>query len=204
MTTEELILGHFDKALTPDDESRLQRTLSGSPEARSLYDQHAALQQLLASDVAALAPSARLDKLAIAGALGALPEAVGGGGAAGWLGGKMVAGIAAILVVGASIAMLVNSGSKQNQTAPVNVPASQQAPVVNIAPAVPAPEPPKSKVAPEKEKPAEIASSATKSAKPARKQTIASAGRKATNPLKIDTQRTDVKPEIKVQPSSPK
>ncbi|MEO5930305.1 MAG: hypothetical protein ABIR47_10275 [Candidatus Kapaibacterium sp.] len=196
MTTEELILGHFDKALTPDDESRLQRTLSGSPEARGLYDQHAALQQLLASDVAALAPSAGLDKLAIAGALGAVPEAVGGGGAAGWLGGKMVAGIAAVLVGGASIAMLVTSGSKPDQSVPVNGPA----PVVNVTPTLPAPEPPKNEVPPEKEKPAEIASSTTKIVKPARKQTIASAGRKTTNQLKIDSRRTDVETNTQVKP----
>ncbi|MDB5036031.1 MAG: hypothetical protein JWQ98_3272 [Chlorobi bacterium] len=193
MTTEELILGHFDKALTPDEESRLQKTLSGSPEARALYDQHAALQQLLASDVAGLAPSAGLDKLAIAGALGAVPEAIGGG-AAGWLGGKMVAGIAAVLVGGASIAMLVNSGSNQNQIPPVNVPASQQAPVVRVAPAVPTPESPKTEAAPETVKPvADVAPATSRVVKPVRKQAIAAVGRKAGTRLSIDSKGTDIK-----------
>ena len=112
MTTEELILGHFDESLTPVEEHQLQELLGRSPEARTLFEQHGALHRMMASDVGTLAPSSSLDDAALAAALGAVPEAIGGGAAAGWFGGKVAAAVALVAAGGISVALFSSSGSK--------------------------------------------------------------------------------------------
>lgn len=132
MTTEDLILGHFDGTLTPQEESRLQAEMSASPAARSLYEQHRSLHMMLSSDAASLVPSARLDKAVVTAALGAVPETIGGG-ALSWLTTKVAVGISAVVAGGVSIVMLSNSGSDA-------VPPATPAPAVHTAPA-PSPAP---------------------------------------------------------------
>src|SRR4051794_15417923 len=110
MTTEELILGHFDRALTPQEEKLLQQRLSASPEARAMYEQHRNLDGYLSNDAMSLAPSAHLDEMTLAAALSAVPELISGGSSA-WFSGKIVATLAAVIVGGASIALLTTSGS---------------------------------------------------------------------------------------------
>lgn len=126
MTTEDLILGHFDGTLTPQEESRLQAEMSASPAARSLYEQHRSLHMMLSSDAASLVPSARLDKSVVTAALGAVPETIGGG-ALSWLTTKVAVGISAVVAGGVSIVMLNNSG-------PDTVPPAAPAPAVSTAP----------------------------------------------------------------------
>ncbi len=133
MTTEDLILGHFDGTLTPQEESRLQAEMSASPAARSLYEQHRSLHMMLSSDAASLVPSARLDRSVVTAALGAVPETVGGG-ALSWLTAKVAVGLSAVVAGGVSIVMLNNSGP--DTVAPAApAPAVSTAPVPSQAPA---------------------------------------------------------------------
>lgn len=133
MTTEDLILGHFDGTLTSAQEAQLQAELNGSPEIRSLYEQHRSLHSMLCADAASLAPSARLDEAVVAAALGAAPEVIGGS-VVSWLTGKVVVGISAALVGGISIIMLAGPGAEKP-----SVPADVPDPVVRTVPASPAP-----------------------------------------------------------------
>lgn len=132
MTTEDLILGHFDGTLSSEHEARLAAEMNTSPEVRSLFEQHKSLHAMLNADAATLAPSSRLDKAVVAAALSAVPEAIGTG-AVSWFTGKVIAGISAVVVGGISVAFLVSSGSADEKP----VPSQQPAPVVRTIPAAP-------------------------------------------------------------------
>lgn len=134
MTTEDLILGHFDGTLSSEHEARLTTEMNTSPEARALFEQHKSLHAMLNADAATLAPSSRLDKAVVAAALGAVPEVIGTG-AVSWFTGKMIAGISAVVIGGVSVAFLVGSGSDDEKP----VPSQPPAPVVRTVPATPAP-----------------------------------------------------------------
>lgn len=119
MTTEELILGHFDKMLTPEQETALQEALTGSAETRALYDQHSHLNALMVADAELLEPSSRLNESVVAAALVALPEVIGGGAAL-WFSGKFVASVAAVVIGGGSVYFATRGPAPE----PVGVPKS--------------------------------------------------------------------------------
>jgi hypothetical protein len=134
MKAEELIIGHFDKTLTQTQEAELQQLLTASPEARSLYERHDAIESMMVSDAATLAPSEKLDEVAIGAALGLLSE-VSGSGAGFWLGGKIAAAITAVAVGGISIALITSSGSDHTST----VAPKKETPAARNLPSTPAP-----------------------------------------------------------------
>jgi hypothetical protein len=192
MSTQELILGHFERALTPEQEKLLQQQLSASPEARAMYEKHRNLEGYLNNDAAALAPSSRLDEITIAAALSVMPEVIAGGTAA-WFSGKMIATVAAVVVGGASVALFTTSGSKQNTVTP-----AAKSPVVRTMPATPAPITPPE--APTNEPAATTTGSETPAAteRPARKAQATSAQKprdlaKPSNKLKPPPGSTTVK-----------
>src|ERR1041384_2233901 len=128
MTTEELILAHYDGALTSAQEQHLQELLGRSPEAHSLFEQHGVLQRMLAGDADLLAPSSRLHASALARALATAPEPISSG-AAGWFSGKVAAAIAVVVAGGVTVAVL-SSGPHTSDVPPASVPVEHAAPAV--------------------------------------------------------------------------
>jgi hypothetical protein len=123
MNAEDLIIAHFDRSLTVEQEAELQQLLADSPDARTLFERHEAMESMMEKDSAALAPSRELDEVVIASALGLLSGA--GGGAALWFSGKIAAAVSAVAVGGLAIALVTTS-------APEKTPAPAQK---NIPPA---------------------------------------------------------------------
>ncbi len=204
MTTEELILAHYDGALTSTQERSLQEMLASSPEARSLFEQHGMLQRMLVSDAGALAPSSRLDTTVIARALATAPEPISSG-TSGWFSGKIAAAIAVVVAGGVSVAVL-SSGSDTNDAPPS--PAGMVSPVVPpaqgpvTAPAVvPAPtNAPAVTAAPEKNASVERKPVSRSGASESRPATV-KRQRAASKPsLSIDPNATDVQHPPKVDP----
>jgi len=202
MTTEELILAHYDDALTSAQEKSLQELLARSPEARSLFEQHGMLQRMLVSDADVLAPSSRLDNLVIARALATAPEPISSG-TAGWFSGKVAAAIAVVVAGGVSVAVL-SSGSHTDTAPPA--PAERTSPAVApvqapaTAPAKPAPAsaPAVAPVVPRKNVSADRKSGSRSAASESRPAAVKSQ-RPATKPtLGIDTDATEVQHPLKV------
>ena len=121
MNAEDLIIAHFDRSLTAEQEAELQQLLADSPDARALYERHEAMESMMEKDSAALAPSRELDEVVIASALGLLSGA--GGGAALWFSGKFAAAISAVAVGGLAIALVTTSTpEKTPQPVQKNIP----------------------------------------------------------------------------------
>jgi hypothetical protein len=107
MNAEELIIAHFDRSLSPEQETALRQLLEQSPEARSLYERHETIEGMIDRESAALVPSDRLDEAVIASALGIWTQVAGGAGL--WLTGKFAAGISALAIGGIAIAIFSTS-----------------------------------------------------------------------------------------------
>jgi hypothetical protein len=107
MNAEELIIAHFDRSLSPVQETELRQLLEQSPEARSLYERHETIEGMIDRESAALVPSDRLDEAVIASALGIWTQVAGGAGL--WLTGKFAAGISALAIGGLAIAVFSTS-----------------------------------------------------------------------------------------------
>jgi hypothetical protein len=107
MNAEELIIAHFDRSLSPEQETALRQLLEQSPEARSLYERHETIEGMIDRESAALVPSDRLDEAVIASALGIWRQVAVGGGL--WLTGKFAAGISALAIGGIAIAIFSTS-----------------------------------------------------------------------------------------------
>jgi hypothetical protein len=134
MTTQELIIGHFEKTLSQSEESQLSALLEGSGDARGLLEQHQGIQELMLGEAATLVPSAALDESVIGAALGSLTEVVGGS-AGFWTGTKLAAGISALVVGGISVFMIASDGGHEAATKTLNAPT----PVVRTLPSADTP-----------------------------------------------------------------
>ncbi len=134
MKAEELIVGHFDAALTPAQEAELQRLLSGSPEARATYDRHANIHALLLQDAASLAPSGALDEAVIGAALSTPAEIAGAGAAGMGFGAKMAAIVSNFAVGGLSFVLMSTSTSEHTQHIPPATPAPAVSPMPKSTP----------------------------------------------------------------------
>jgi hypothetical protein len=107
MNAEELIIAHFDRSLSPVQETELRQLLEQSPEARSIYERHEVIEGMIERESAALTPSDRLDEAVIASALGIWTQVAGGAGL--WFAGKFAAGIATLAVGGLAVAVFSTS-----------------------------------------------------------------------------------------------
>lgn len=139
MTTEELIIGHFDGSLSTTQESELQSMLASSPEARSLYDTHRGISNLMVSDAAATEPSEKLNRRVLAASLMAIPETIAGGAATAWFTMKVVGGISAAVFGGLAVVSIVTSNvnsdnDKGSTDAEGPAPAVRQIPTVVPSP----------------------------------------------------------------------
>jgi len=134
MTTQELIIGHFEKTLSQSEESQLSALLEGSGDARGLLEQHQGIQELMLGEAATLVPSAALDESVIGAALGSLTEVVGGS-AGFWTGTKLAAGISALVVGGISVFMIASDGGHEAATKTLSAPT----PVVRTLPSADTP-----------------------------------------------------------------
>lgn len=79
MTAEELIIGHYEKTLTPEQESHLAEMVAGSPDVRGLFEQHGNIHGLMLEDASAVKTSSKLDRVVLGAALGTLAEIAGHG-----------------------------------------------------------------------------------------------------------------------------
>ncbi len=203
MTNEDLIIGHYEKSLTSEQERMLQERISQSVETRAMYEQYGKFGNLdaaLAADSAAVAPSSRLDEATVVAALAVLPEVIGGAGAFAWLSGKVAIMITAAEVGGTTIAILSNSGS---DPAPKSAPAARQsAPAIApatapaIAPSAPAQTPPSVDAAKAPSGDANAGTASVRETSPRRVTDGSStsrvgAGRKATKPGKLGIDKTN-------------
>lgn len=201
MTNEDLIIGHYDKSLTSEQERMLQERISQSVETRAMYEQYGKFGNLdaaLAADAAAVAPSSRLDEATVVAALAVLPEVIGGAGAFAWLSGKVAIMITAAVVGGTTIAILSNSGS---DPAPKPAPAVRQsapasAPAVAPSVRTPTPAPPSVDAAKAPSGDAYAGTASVRESSPRRVTDASatsrtSAGRKATKPGKLGIDKTN-------------
>ncbi|HVK40269.1 MAG TPA: hypothetical protein VNA88_17190, partial [Candidatus Kapabacteria bacterium] len=79
MTAEELIIGHYEKSLTSEQESRLASMVDASPDVRTLYEQHGNIQALMIEEAETIETSSKLDKIVLGAALGTIAEIAGHG-----------------------------------------------------------------------------------------------------------------------------
>jgi hypothetical protein len=108
MNAEELIIGHFEKTLTSEQESHLAALVTSSPEVRSLYEQHGSIHGLMTEEAETIETTSKLDKVVVGAALGTLVEIAGHGAVGFSLLGKVASVVGAIAVGGAGI-LLYNS-----------------------------------------------------------------------------------------------
>lgn len=107
MTAEELIIGHYEKSLTSEQESRLASMVDASPDVRTLYEQHGNIQALMIEEAETIETSSKLDKIVLGAALGTIAEIAGHGIGFSLLG--KVASVVGVLAVGGAGFVLYNS-----------------------------------------------------------------------------------------------
>lgn len=137
MTAEELVIGHYEKTLTSDQESQLSSMMDSSPDVRVLYEQHGNVHNLLVEEAATVRTSSKLDKVVVGAALGTLVEIAGHGIGLSILG--KVASIVGVIAVGGLGYVLydtyIDNDAPTNKTpAPAVV---NQAPNATPTPALP-------------------------------------------------------------------
>lgn len=136
MNVQELIIGHYEQSLTPEQEGQLSMMLDESPEARALYQQHGRIHSMMVGEAEIIQPSRKLEKAVVAAALGAAVE-IGGQAAGISFAGKIIAAATAVVVGGISVGIIMNSGDDPKPESP----GAQTPAVKNIPPALPIPTP---------------------------------------------------------------
>jgi hypothetical protein len=126
MTAEELIIGHYEKSLTSDQESHLASMVDASPEVRTLYEQHGNIQALMIEEAETIETSSKLDKVVLGAALGTLAEIAGQGVGFSLLG--KVASVVGALAVGGAGFVLYNVMDRDEVSPKANPPAVRTAP----------------------------------------------------------------------------
>lgn len=136
MTLKELIVGHYEGALTSDQQTTLQEMLSSSPEARSLYEQYGAMEEAMEEESRRLIPPIALREATLVGALGVAAESIGGGIAA-WFTTKAAIAVGSIVVAGTAVGLLIlDDNDTSNATTP-NPPAVEQTTETDVQPQPP-------------------------------------------------------------------
>ncbi len=136
MTLKELIIGHYEGALTSDQQTTLKEMLSSSPEARSLYEQYGAMEEAMEEESRRLIPPIALREATLVGALGVAAESIGGGIAA-WFTTKAAIAVGSIVVAGTAVGLLIlDDNDTSNATTP-NPPAVEQTTETDVQPQPP-------------------------------------------------------------------
>lgn len=91
MTLEELIIGHYEEALSPVQEKELNTIIQQDAKAKSMFEEYGKVESLMMEDVAETNTDDRLDKAVLAAAIsaGAATVISGGTQTASWITGKM-------------------------------------------------------------------------------------------------------------------
>lgn len=200
MTTEELIIGHFEGSLTSVEATELQEVLAASPDARSLFENHEALHSILRADAASLVPAAPLASDVLETALATPVESVGGAVVGRWGFGQIAAGFGTlVLLVGGTF--VATRTANQPATPQVATPAPAVAPAF-VLPQPTAPNPPQlvERETPKAERPV-AASSATRSVEP-RKTAPARTSRTEPTRVPIGGDKTQIDKGIKTAPAT--
>ena len=135
MTTQELFIGHFEGALSPEESLHLETILSGSAELRAQFDQHQQVHSMMVREAQETKPSDALDEATIGAALGLLGQTIGGTSIAFWSGTKIAATIGAVVVGGTVTWFAVTKNSEpQPPSQPQTPVATQPAPAIQTAP----------------------------------------------------------------------
>lgn len=127
MTTQELFIGHFEGALTPDESLHLETILAGSAELRTQFDQHQHIHSMMLREAEETKPSEALDDATIGAALGLLGQTIGGGSVAFWTGTKIAATIGTV-VVGGAVTWFAVTQNPEPQAPSINPPTVQTVP----------------------------------------------------------------------------
>ena len=132
MTTQELLIGHFEGGLTPEESLHLETMLSGSAELRAQFHQHQQIHSMMQREAEETKPSDALDEATIGAALGLLGQTVGGASIAFWTGTKIAATIGTVVVGGAVTWFAVTQNPEPQAPAATT---TQPAPTIQTAPA---------------------------------------------------------------------
>jgi len=132
MTTEELIIGHFEGDLDAAEAEQLRDALDASPDARALFENHESLHSLLRTDAATLVPAAPLVSRVLDAAL-ATPSEVATKTVSRWGVTQIAAGFGAlVLLVGGTLIATRPSETALPAPAPAVAP-----PAITLEPTVP-------------------------------------------------------------------
>ena len=126
MTLKELIIGHYEGALTAEQQETLQGMLDSSPEARTMYEQYGAMEEAMEEESKKLVPPIALRDATIVGALGVAAESIGGGIAA-WFTSKAAVAVGTLIVAGTAVGIVVSENNDSSNPDSVVVPVIEQA-----------------------------------------------------------------------------
>lgn len=104
MTTQDLIIGHYEGTLTRAEQTKLDGLLASSPETRTLFEQHGVVEEKMKEESEELAPPFGLREATLGAALGTAASTIGGGIAT-WLTGKFVIAVSTVVIGGAAVGL---------------------------------------------------------------------------------------------------
>ena len=114
MTTQDLIIGHFEGTLGSAESAELERLLSSSADVRSAFERQKAIEAELVEDAERLVAPNALREATLAAALGTAVHTIGGGIGA-FLTTKIAAVVGTLLVGGLVVGSIVSNSDEQNQ-----------------------------------------------------------------------------------------
>ena len=124
MTTQDLIIGHYEETLTETQQAELDSLLENSPEAQTLFEQHGVIEESMKKESEELVPPFGLREATLGAALATVVETIGGGIAA-WLSSKIAITVTTVIVGGAAVGLgIALSGDDevgQDQKTPVEM-----------------------------------------------------------------------------------
>ena len=124
MTTQDLIIGHYEETLTETQQAELDSLLENSPEAQTLFEQHGVIEESMKKESEELVPPFGLREATLGAALATAVETIGGGIAA-WLSSKIAITVTTVIVGGAAVGLgIALSGDDevgQDQKTPVEM-----------------------------------------------------------------------------------
>lgn len=104
MTTQDLIIGHYEGTLTRAEQAKLDGLLASSPETRTLFEQHGVMEEKMKEESEELAPPFGLREATLGAALGTAASTIGGGIAT-WITGKFVIAVSTVVIGGAAVGL---------------------------------------------------------------------------------------------------
>ena len=104
MTTQDLIIGHYEGTLTGAEQAQLESLIATSPETRTLFEQQGLIEAKLREESEELVPPFGLREATLGAALTGVASTLGGG-IASWFTAKVVIGLSTVIIGGAAIGL---------------------------------------------------------------------------------------------------